>query len=238
MAERRAPGAAGGAGGAPPRAWRGQTSAGRWAVGHDGRAVLYRERDLPAVLARGLVDELGILEPTQGEYRHRRELVRSWVGMLGLEPEQRPPPCERRKCPERRTRRLGTSSARWVRQTDSPTAAVGVWCPRCCALAHPETGPFFGQDRRPDALPFHLVPLRPDGQGQNNQCQVCHEIGRCELHHTAPIGVFGRAEAERWPTVLVCEACHKRWHSLMRGKEGQTLMHYMRQKQPKKAIGH
>ena len=50
-----------------------------------------------------------------------------------------------------------------------------------------------------------------------NQCQVCGDEGRLERHHLAPVSVFGDDEAERWPTVMVCVPCHRRWHSLMTG---------------------
>ncbi len=50
-----------------------------------------------------------------------------------------------------------------------------------------------------------------------NQCQVCGDGGRLERHHLAPVAVFGDDEAERWPTVMVCVPCHRRWHSLMAG---------------------
>lgn len=45
-------------------------------------------------------------------------------------------------------------------------------------------------------------------------CEVCGEIG-AELHHWAPFYAFG-GEAERWPKGYLCQACHARWHDVIR----------------------
>lgn len=51
----------------------------------------------------------------------------------------------------------------------------------------------------------------------DEQCQVCGECAPLERHHLAPCAVFGWEEAESWPTIDVCGACHERWHVMMVG---------------------
>jgi 5-methylcytosine-specific restriction endonuclease McrA len=36
-----------------------------------------------------------------------------------------------------------------------------------------------------------------------------------EVHHIAPRAYF--ADADDWPLILLCPACHKRWHQTMNG---------------------
>lgn len=50
-------------------------------------------------------------------------------------------------------------------------------------------------------------------QAEARQCEVCG-AGHAQRHHWAPWYLFGD-EAERWPTSLLCQACHTRWHQLV-----------------------
>lgn len=45
-------------------------------------------------------------------------------------------------------------------------------------------------------------------------CQVCGAVAPLENHHLAPRAQFG-AEADLWPQVRVCRACHSFWHRAM-----------------------
>ena len=51
-----------------------------------------------------------------------------------------------------------------------------------------------------------------------SMCGVCGKTAHVAVHHLAPRAVFGEEEAERWPTVSVCDDCHDRWHRKMREK--------------------
>jgi hypothetical protein len=45
------------------------------------------------------------------------------------------------------------------------------------------------------------------------RCDVCDADG-AERHHFAPRALFG-ADADRWPTALLCVPCHRKWHSIV-----------------------
>jgi hypothetical protein len=45
-------------------------------------------------------------------------------------------------------------------------------------------------------------------------CHVCKTVAQVEVHHLAPYARFG-ADADKWPTVEVCRACHEDWHRKM-----------------------
>lgn len=36
-----------------------------------------------------------------------------------------------------------------------------------------------------------------------------------EVHHWAPKGLFGEAEAENWPQAYLCKDCHDQWHRMV-----------------------
>ena len=42
-------------------------------------------------------------------------------------------------------------------------------------------------------------------------CVKCGKSG-AELHHWAPKAIFGKDEAEQWPTDYLCLECHTFWH--------------------------
>jgi hypothetical protein len=43
---------------------------------------------------------------------------------------------------------------------------------------------------------------------------ACVKCGshNAELHHWAPKAIFGKDQAEQWPTDYLCLACHQLWH--------------------------
>lgn len=42
-------------------------------------------------------------------------------------------------------------------------------------------------------------------------CVKCGKMS-AELHHWAPKAIFGKDEAEQWPTDYLCKDCHDLWH--------------------------
>jgi hypothetical protein len=42
-------------------------------------------------------------------------------------------------------------------------------------------------------------------------CEHCGGPGE-HLHHWAPIAIFGRTDADRWPRAWLCRECHREWH--------------------------
>jgi hypothetical protein len=42
-------------------------------------------------------------------------------------------------------------------------------------------------------------------------CVKCGKPG-AEFHHWAPKAIFGKDEAEQWPTDYLCKDCHEFWH--------------------------
>lgn len=47
-----------------------------------------------------------------------------------------------------------------------------------------------------------------------SRCAKCGARG-CEEHHWAPIGIFGREEADKWPKDFLCKTCHDEWHRMV-----------------------
>ena len=73
------------------------------------------------------------------------------------------------------------------------------------------------------------------------RCHVCAAVGPVERHHLAPRNLFGDAEAERWPTVLVCRPCHERWHavvdrSIERGRRARAGLQQRRAEQVRRDL--
>jgi predicted HNH restriction endonuclease len=56
------------------------------------------------------------------------------------------------------------------------------------------------------------MPERPGPS--TDRCAVCGTDGPVEVHHFAPIALFG-AEADAWPVADLCAQCHDRWHRLV-----------------------
>lgn len=51
-------------------------------------------------------------------------------------------------------------------------------------------------------------------------CAVCGAAGDTELHHWAPVHLFGD-EAFAWPTSYLCKTCHVRWHQMVTPNMGK-----------------
>jgi hypothetical protein len=50
--------------------------------------------------------------------------------------------------------------------------------------------------------------------GLYDRCARCGNRGT-ESHHWAPVGIFGRDEADKWPRDYLCKDCHDQWHKLV-----------------------
>jgi hypothetical protein len=46
------------------------------------------------------------------------------------------------------------------------------------------------------------------------RCACCGNR-TAKIHHWAPKGIFGDAEANLWPTDYLCKSCHGQWHRLV-----------------------
>ena len=92
--------------------------------------------------------------------------------------------------------------AQWVIKRQGQT---GVWLPNRLADL--------------DVLPVVDYP-------EPRECEHCHELEFCEEHHYGPKGLFGKDDAENWPTGWLCVGCHGYWHAKMghpiRRKKPQT----------------
>lgn len=51
-------------------------------------------------------------------------------------------------------------------------------------------------------------------------CEVCGDQGTTEEHHWAPRHLFGD-ESYKWPTSLLCRACHQHWHRIVTPQMGK-----------------
>jgi hypothetical protein len=58
-------------------------------------------------------------------------------------------------------------------------------------------------------MPIHLAP------NPTAYCKVCGRAGPVELHHFAPVAIFGHDIANTWPTAELCGDCHREWHRLV-----------------------
>lgn len=59
------------------------------------------------------------------------------------------------------------------------------------------------------------VPIGRDDRWVNPPCARCGAFGT-QLHHFAPQAIFGKAEANLWPTAWLCTDCHELWHRMMK----------------------
>ena len=49
------------------------------------------------------------------------------------------------------------------------------------------------------------------------RCEVCKSNKDVQRHHWAPWHLFGK-ESEVWPTSLLCQSCHRKWHRIVTPK--------------------
>jgi len=85
-----------------------------------------------------------------------------------------------------------------------------MWCKSCCCYAV-KNRPFVsiaGMGIDPETI--EEIPTKQP----TKPCHVCKTVAQVEVHHLAPYGRFG-ADADKWPTVEVCRACHELWHQKM-----------------------
>ena len=87
------------------------------------------------------------------------------------------------------------------------------WCARCGGYAV-KGRPFVSVASIADmGVWIDDIPEIPTKQ-PTKPCHVCKTVTQVEVHHLAPYGRFG-ADADKWPTVEVCRACHELWHQKM-----------------------
>jgi hypothetical protein len=49
---------------------------------------------------------------------------------------------------------------------------------------------------------------------QSLVCEVCQSNDDIQRHHWAPYHLFGE-ESKNWPTSLLCQSCHDKWHKIV-----------------------
>lgn len=83
------------------------------------------------------------------------------------------------------------------------------WCVTCGELAH--GGSSWTSLRQLSADVIAALPRLPASE---ESCWVCMKTAVLEEHHLAPHAQFG-VEADLWPTVRVCNDCHRKWEDRM-----------------------
>jgi len=96
-----------------------------------------------------------------------------------------------------------------VTVTTNGSKQIRIWCYECGkaqtqSISH-QAARRHGKD--PDALP---VIRNNTAQTIAKMCTRCGDVGAYELHHWAPYSLF--ADADDWPTSLLCPTCHSEWH--------------------------
>jgi hypothetical protein len=84
---------------------------------------------------------------------------------------------------------------------------------RGCADCH---RPIEGGQWLPSRPSQEQLPIGIDDRMGRPPCTRCGAFGT-ELHHFAPRAVFGKEEADLWPTAWLCSGCHDYWHRMMKG---------------------
>lgn len=85
---------------------------------------------------------------------------------------------------------------------------VRDWCDNCCRSANSQR-PFISAKYINNFIKLPDFPYSP-----LDVCEVCGNTERVELHHFAPVHLFG-SDAERWPKAYLCGDCHSLWHKLV-----------------------
>lgn len=97
----------------------------------------------------------------------------------------------------------------WAKAGISTGFKVTAWCWDC---ARPATTQLAVSKTRFDK---HVIDAMPPVEQAKVRCPICSKkVDQLEAHHVAPRELFGD-EAELWPTVECCRACHERWHARM-----------------------
>jgi len=133
--------------------------------------------------------------------RSLRRLLAAKVSALGEVPMQAPV-CKR--C---------NRSSRWHKQPTGRGWRILPWCARCDH--HPTSWGTLQKGHKTwfaidlfDAAAVESMPIR---DGWESHCAVCGHKGPTEQHHLAPRALF--VNANLWPVVEVCAACHDEWHA-------------------------
>ena len=97
---------------------------------------------------------------------------------------------------------------------ETAAALKGVWwCVVCSHVAFGGASWFKLTEEQKLTAP-RLAPNR-------SPCEVCYRSAVLECHHLAPRAQFGD-EADRWPTVMICHDCHRRWEDRMETHRRRT----------------
>ena len=83
------------------------------------------------------------------------------------------------------------------------------WCYACNSVAH--GGSSSTSLRNLSAVARDALPRI---EANKEPCWVCMRVAVLEVHHLAPTAQFG-VEADLWPTVRVCNECHRKWEDRM-----------------------
>ena len=72
----------------------------------------------------------------------------------------------------------------------------------------------WGHARFTDEERSALAVVRDNRTRETARCEVCN-APEVELHHFAPVHLFGWEEADRWPTAWLCPDHHREWHRIV-----------------------
>lgn len=95
-------------------------------------------------------------------------------------------------------------------RTSNGAWQVFWWCLECESRAGSDCIPHRAV---PDIAALPVVWDNLDDE-REDACEACWRIALVQEHHWAPRHLFG-AEADFWPTALLCDICHKRWHDIV-----------------------
>src|SRR5215471_12529398 len=77
-----------------------------------------------------------------------------------------------------------------------------------------EVGHANGGVKLRDVPDWRSLPVERDHRTGRHPCEVCGNP-LTELHHWAPVTIFGMKESENWPQSWLCRECHTYWHATM-----------------------
>jgi hypothetical protein len=94
--------------------------------------------------------------------------------------------------------------------------AVCLWCPDCDDYATKArlglSGVWVPKDH-PILVGVDRMALPLVGEQVHRLCEHCNERRVCQAHHVACQSLFDDADA--WPVVWLCTACHDQWHDVV-----------------------
>lgn len=92
--------------------------------------------------------------------------------------------------------------------------AFQVW-DRCENCGQNAWGKVYYVPHKQAGVTLDEIPLHTDFTVNNPPCAVCGSRAGVELHHFAPVHIFGREEAEKWPKEYLCNEHHNFWHQII-----------------------